>query len=145
MKVLDHGVSQSSEIFFHISSDFAVKALYCIPYVGNVECTENYQITRDYLDLFLLMFIDEGKMSITYREKNIIAVSGDIVILDCKDPHSYCAVGNLKFHFFHFNGLGSQAYFDLVTSENNYILRPSRRLMINSSYNFSDSKGRLFR
>ena len=143
MKALDRGVSQSSEIFFHIPSDFAVKALYYIPYVGNFECTENYQITRDYLDLFLLIFIDTGRMSITYRDRTIIAVAGDIVILDCKEPHSYGAVGNLKFHFSHFNGSGSQAYFDLITSENNYILRPLRRLMIDSSFEtiFQAAKG----
>ncbi|MBP2032823.1 AraC-like DNA-binding protein [Clostridium algifaecis] len=134
MKALDRGVSQSSEIFFHIPSDFAVKALYYISYVGNFECTKNYQITRNYLNLFLLIFIDDGNMTITYRKKTMIAIPGDIVILDCKEPHSYGAVGNLKFHFFHFNGSGSQPYFDLITSENSYILNPSRRLMVDSSF-----------
>lgn len=122
MHILEEGVSENSQIFFVSSSDFASRALFCLQHIGNFYCDSRYMVKRDFWETVLIMFVDEGKLSITYDEINYIAEDNDIVVLDCRRPHSYRALGDVHFHYFHFVGISTFEYIELLYRHNESIL-----------------------
>ncbi|VBB04963.1 transcription regulator hth arac- type [Lucifera butyrica] len=112
MEISDEGVLSSSNMYFLIPSEFAQNVLYYLQYAGIFDCTEDYRVQRNFLNLYLLMLIDYGEMYIEYRGQNKTVSSGNIILMDCKYQHLYKAATKLKFRWIHFSGNGSQAYCD---------------------------------
>ena len=118
MKITDVGVSSDSFMDFLLPSDFAKEALYTIDQFGHFFCNQRYRIERDYVDLYLLVYIRNGAMTVHAHGKEVIAQPGDVVLLDCHEPHHYgTAEDTLDFLWFHFNGNASRAYCDFLLQE----------------------------
>ena len=47
-------------------------------------------------------------MNVTFREKDYVAHQGDVVLLDCYEPHYYQAEDGLEFLYLHFDGSNSR-------------------------------------
>ncbi|WP_160722639.1 AraC family transcriptional regulator [Bacillus sp. USDA818B3_A] len=130
MKIIEKGVLQKSEIFFHIPSDFAKKALYCVHDSGLFYCDDKYIVERNHYNNFLIMLIRKGSMTIRYRDQEYQARKNTLVFLNCHEPHTYLASENVFFEWFHFSGIASQPYFDFLyeksgcifSIENNFVI-----------------------
>ncbi len=114
MHKLEEGILDPSEIYFLLPSDFASKNLYCLQHIGIFYCDTKYHVTHPYWESILILFIDSGALEVTYDGETFTAHSDDIVIIDCRKEHSYHAVNNLQFHYFHFTGNSSIAYINLI-------------------------------
>ncbi len=114
MHKLEEGILDPSEIYFLLPSDFASKNLYCLQHIGIFYCDTKYHVTHPYWESILILFIDSGALEVTYDGETFTAHSDDIVIIDCRNEHSYHALNNLQFHYFHFTGNSSIAYINLI-------------------------------
>lgn len=110
MKIIDNGVGTPSYMDFTIPSDFAKEALYCIPQFGHFYCGSDYDIRRDRLDLFLLVYILDGSLHVETDGRKYCAAKDQIVLLDCRMPHHYYCMDSAEFLWFHFNGSSSDPY-----------------------------------
>lgn len=114
MKIIEKGVLHKSEIFFHTPSEFAKKALYCLHDSGVFYCNDKYCVERDSYNNYLIMLIRKGSMTVRYKNQEFQATKDTLVFLNCHQPHMYRANENLIFEWFHFSGIASQHYFDLL-------------------------------
>lgn len=110
MKIMDFGVLDSSLIDFIIPSEFAKTALYYTDQFGYYHCNNNYKIERNYVDLFLLIYMCDGELFVSSKGHEITAKKEQIILLDCRYPHTYSCPSTAKFLWFHFNGASSHAY-----------------------------------
>lgn len=110
MIIVDQGVSQSSMMDFCIPSQFAKDYLYYVEQYGTFYCDRNYRVSRDFLDSFLLIFVISGTLHLETRGMTVSASDNQIILLDCRMPHTYYCLDECTFSWFHFNGNSSSAY-----------------------------------
>ena len=110
MHTLEEGILHSSEIYFLTPSAFALQTLFCIQHIGIFHCDIRYRVTHPYWESILLLFMDEGELEVTFRDQVLVAQKDDIILINCREPHSYRAIRDLSFHYFHFTGPCSLPY-----------------------------------
>lgn len=118
MKIMDSGVLDSSLLDFIIPSEFAKKALYYTDQLGYFSCNNNYKIERNYVGLFLLIYMCDGELSVSSKNHQVVAQKEQIVLLDCRYPHTYFCPSTAKFLWFHFNGSSSHLYAEQLFQQN---------------------------
>ncbi|GKU83593.1 AraC family transcriptional regulator [Niallia sp. NCCP-28] len=116
--MIEKGVLPESKMFFHMSSDFSVKALFYLIYSGTFYCTNEYVIERHNWNSYLFMHIRKGKMRIEYEDKEFIATENTFVFLNCYKPHLYRTEEDTIFDWFHFSGNASDDYFEQLFNNN---------------------------
>lgn len=121
MKIVDNGVLEPSFMDFITPSVFAKNNLYCTPQFGHFYCSRDYHIERNHLDLFLLLYIRTGSLTIEAGGKQHIATGKQIALLDCRQPHRYYCSEDTEFLWFHFNGNNSEQYVDLLYEQSDMI------------------------
>lgn len=131
----DTGIMPSSHMYLHLPSEFAKKFLYYAPYVGHFFCTPSYAVSRDNYDYYLLILIDSGKLKVRYQGESFTACARDIVLIDCKNPHSYQALESLSFRYFHFDGGSSAAFYKILTERYGHLLRSDSQIVIENAMN----------
>lgn len=114
MHRLENGVLEPSQIYFLLPSEFALRHLYCLQHIGVFCCDARYAATHAYWESILLLYVDAGVLEVAFGEERFEAKTGDVVILDCRRPHSYHAWDGVQFHYFHFTGPESLPYFELI-------------------------------
>jgi len=136
MRIQDKGVLTKSKMFLHIPSEFARSALFSAPIIGHFYCKDAYQVDRTYFEAyFLIMLIDKGEMSIRFRNLEYTACPDDVVVLDCREPHSYGAESdNTEFRYFHFVGNSSTEFFNLLFNQYGCVMRPLHQANINAAF-----------
>jgi AraC family transcriptional regulator len=112
MSSKEPGILPDSHIYLLEPSLFSQQALIYVQFSGDYHCIEPYQVNRTYLDLFILFAIDQGQLELKFRDQTLLLQEGDLCLIDCKEPHSYRAVGELRFRWIHFRGGSSQQFFD---------------------------------
>lgn len=88
------------------------QALYFYPVLcGHYFCDETYQVTRERYDNPLLIFVRSGALHVQYGGQKYRAEKGDIILLDCDQPHRYAAEQQTgaEFLYLHFDGTGAHA------------------------------------
>lgn len=114
MRIIDTGVLCNSFMEFSIPSDFARSALFYVPQFGHFFCTDGYDIRRESLGLFLLICVSDGMLTIETQGRSYMAAEGQIVLLDCRQPHRYYCTQPTEFLWFHFCGGSSAQYADYL-------------------------------
>lgn len=117
MKIVDKGVLKPSFMDFTIPSAFAKNALYYVPQYGHFYCNENYRISRDYLDLYLLIYVCKGTLNVEIGGKEYEVAENQVMLLDCHEAHKYWCRKSVDFMWFHFNGNSSRAYTQYLTEQ----------------------------
>lgn len=136
MHVLEDGILEPSQIYFLMPSEFAMQTLYCLQHIGVFFCDSRYVVTHPYWESILLLFIDSGELEVAFGNQLFEARAGDVVMIDCRMQHSYHAWDGLKFHYFHFTGIGSDGYIKRLYDLNNgAIIRNGQSPMLESAFN----------
>lgn len=136
MKSVDSGILSHSVCFSFTPSELA-KQLYFYPtWCGHYYCTDNYYIKRESYEPLLIVFVREGKFHIEYRNYNFDAEKGDIVLLDCREPHYYHAYNGLEFLYMHFDGSNAHEICQHILDESGPLIRQESNILIgNLLYN----------
>ncbi|MDO4287259.1 MAG: AraC family transcriptional regulator [Eubacteriales bacterium] len=127
------GVLPSSKMFLHLPSEFARSALLYAAYVGHYFCDQTYVVRRNQFDYFLLAVIDSGGMFFEYNQKRFEVHAGEVILLDCRQPHVYGAIGSVSFRYIYFRGGSSEIYYKLLAGEKGYFKQPVRSIEIQSA------------
>lgn len=104
MKSVDPGILEKSSCFSFTPSGIAKQMLFYPTWCGHYYCTERYFMHRQSYPALLVVYVRSGVMRITYRHKDYRAHKGDVVLLDCYEPHYYQAENGLEFLYMHFDG-----------------------------------------
>ncbi|MGM9630046.1 helix-turn-helix domain-containing protein [Butyricicoccus sp.] len=100
------------------------QALYFYPVLcGHYFCDRAYQVSRDRYDNPLLLFIRSGVLRVQYGGRKYRAEKGDIVLLDCDQPHCYTAEEAVEFLYLHFDGIGAHALAHAIAEESPLLRR----------------------
>lgn len=135
MHILEDGVLEPSQIYFLMPSEFALQTLYCLQHIGVFYCDSRYVVTHPYWESILMLFVDEGELEVAFGAELFTARKNDIVIIDCRKQHSYHAWDGLKFHYFHFTGVGSEQYIDrLYRLNSGAVIRDGQSAMLESAF-----------
>lgn len=104
MKSVDPGILDQSICFSFTPSAMAKKLLFYPTWCGHYYCTDRYFMRRDTYPPLLLIYVRIGILRVFYRGKDYRAHQGDVVLLDCQEPHYYQAEDGLEFLYIHFDG-----------------------------------------
>lgn len=103
----EKGVLPGSHYFFFTPSEnFKAHYYYMLVY-GKFICDSMYKIVRKGGVSPLVFYIEEGELCLNYRDSKTTAHKGDVVLIDCADPHAYHCPSHCEFLFFHFDGANS--------------------------------------
>lgn len=66
-------VLEPSLMDFILPFNFAKQALYYAPQFGHFYCDSHYKIDRQFVDLYLLVYVCDGELNVNSRGQHIIA------------------------------------------------------------------------
>ena len=90
-------------------SEWAENNLLFLQWYGYFSCDERYEVEREYYNSQLIMYTVGGAGKVKTNAGEFVCRPGDIVLIDCREPHSYCTLDrSWEFYWFHFSG--SRAY-----------------------------------
>lgn len=122
MRSQEAKVSPASDYYVYAPSALAAR-LYLYPTsVGYFYYEAGYRIRRNRFDSFLIMYISKGTCSISIPEKSFMARTGQFVLLDCYQPHSYGSPKPWDALWLHFDGRLARDYFEEIISSYGYVL-----------------------
>ncbi len=108
MKIADPGILEKSSCFFFEPSPLSKQLFFYPTWLGRYYCTSRYYIKRDRYQYMLLIYVSAGKFYCEYRGESYEAERGDILLLDCNEPHYYHARDGLEFSYIHYDGSNAQ-------------------------------------
>ena len=130
MPYTEVGILSKSASFPITPSDLAKQLFFYPTWCGHYYCNENYYIQRNYFPQLLIMFVREGIFHIKYRNHSYDAIKGDVILLDCHEPHYYGAADGLEFLFLHFDGSNSHAICQYILERSGPIIRQESNVLI---------------
>ncbi len=111
-----------SEIFFHSPTPFAREAFLYPLCLGHYLCGEDYEVDRKRFDSYLLMYIVKGEGYVVTPQEAYSFQAHQAILIDCRKPHRYGALGSLEFYWMHFDGLCGEKYMEYLQSANHFPL-----------------------
>ena len=127
------GVLPASRTFLHLPSEFARSALLYAAYVGHYFCDHTYTVHRNRFDYYMLAVVDSGRMFFRYNSARFEVHAGEVILLDCRRPHTYGALEDVSFRYIYFRGGSSDAYYRLLAGADGYFTRPARSVEMQSA------------
>lgn len=112
------GTCNGSDLYFQSPSEQARSMLFYMTSCGYYYTDKDYRIDRSrYPDArYLLMYIRSGHLSVTANNRTIIAHRGQLIVLDCAQPHQYHTTDHTEFVWMHLDVSNSPQLFEQVCS-----------------------------
>lgn len=122
MYTIEQGVLDNSYLHFNSPSNTAKSLFYYINSVGHFYCDNNYIVSRQKFDSFLIMYVVKGEGSLTINNKSKIIKENDVILINCYEPHGYETSTSLETLWLHFDGNVSVDYFNLIKQDNTHVI-----------------------
>ncbi|MGN0277546.1 MAG: helix-turn-helix domain-containing protein [Hominisplanchenecus sp.] len=138
MYTQERKVSSESDYYIYSPSTLARK-LYLYPVsVGRFLYEPGYQISRNRFDSFLIMHLVRGSCKILADGQPYTAKSGEFVLLDCYQSHSYGSPDTWEALWMHFDGPLAGIFFQEIIARSGCVLTPentqSVRILLDKIY-----------
>ena len=114
MKYSGKGIYPNSEIYFHSVSPNARRSLYYPLLAGHFYCGPEYRVQRARYDSFLLLLVVSGNMVLIQNGHRSVASAGELLLMDCYEPHEYFAESDTESLWVHFDGDKSRQWFSEI-------------------------------
>ena len=111
------GTCSGSDLYFQTPSVSAQHLLYYMTSCGYYYTDYDYRIERQDYFSYLVCYISEGRLSVTSGGRTMVAVPGQIVFLNCHEPHEYHTIGNSEFVWIHLDGVNTGDFFKQVEQQ----------------------------
>lgn len=110
------GTCTGSDLYFQTPSEQARSMLFYMTSCGYYYTDADYQIDRPhYPDArYLLIYIRSGQLSVTVNNRTMTARRGQLVLLDCSQPHKYHTIEHAEFVWLHLDGCNCPQLFEQV-------------------------------
>lgn len=115
---VEPGLKNKKRLHFYESSDIAKKIYYYALWGGDYTVDVPYSIERNYMNSFILFWIQSGTIHFHYMDQSFSASANEIVLLDCKEKHHYYVKGETNFQFLHFSGKQAQEFYHELYNKN---------------------------
>jgi len=135
MKSVDIGVLPNSICFSFTPPEIARQLYFYPTWCGHYFCTSRYYMRRDSYPPLLVIYVRKGSLYVEYRGEGKLAQEGDVVLLDCSEPHYYHAEDNLEFLYMHYDGSNAHEITQHIISLHGWLMRKEE----------TDAEGRLIR
>lgn len=116
MRPIDTGCYPTSEVFFYTPGDQAKRTFFYPLCAGHYFCDSTYQVQRNNYDSFLLIYVKKGSGYLTIQNKTHPFHAGDLVSVDCYQPHIYGTTKDSEILWVHFDGSTSREYIQMLHS-----------------------------
>lgn len=107
-------ISPESEYFIYSPSQIALDIFLYPLQCGLFSYRPGYSIYRESFDSFLLMYIQNGEMDLLLNGKRFHASTGDFVLIDCYNPHSYSTKTGCECLWCHYDGNTARGYYNYI-------------------------------
>ncbi|MTI65087.1 MAG: AraC family transcriptional regulator [Firmicutes bacterium] len=107
--------NKTTKIYTHNSSPFAKENLFYSELAGEYFGISDYEIKRDYYNSLLVLFIEEGELTVNIDKESFSVGKNDIAFIDCKTPHHYYSKDPISFKWVHIQGNSVFAYSELLS------------------------------
>jgi AraC family transcriptional regulator len=125
MKSNEPLVMPQSDIFFYNPSPQAQKMFFYPICLGHYYYEPNYRLIRNSYDSFLIMYIIHGECTIVTADEQYTASSGQLIFIDCYQPHEYSSTKGWECLWIHFDGPLAREYYNaIITSPGPVIYLP---------------------
>lgn len=138
----DKGVLKPSKMFVHSQSKLAIESLMYIMYSGKFFVNNKYRIERNNWNSYLVMFVEQGEMHVKVEKEVYKLFSGDLILLNCYEPHLYYAKKSSSFKWFHFTGTSSHYYFSHLKQKGNLLFENLSKSIIENLVNLILKEGK---
>lgn len=128
-----NGILPTSEIFMHMPSEFACTALIYVTYAAYFFCDRNFFVSQKEMKQYLLCYVEQGSLTVTYQEQESKVQKGELMLLDCRKPFSYRGEHDVSFRHIYFNGANSGAYLRLLSDGEGILVRSVRSVEVQSA------------
>lgn len=128
---LDPTYYEDSSVHYFVPKPASRETLLYYPVsVGYFDCKPSYGLQRNVFSSYLLLVMLTGSLSYQTRRSRGIARAGQVLLLDCNDPHAYAAQGKCSFTFLHFAGAQSkELYEEIERTVGNLIHMPDPNML----------------
>lgn len=109
------GVMTGSEYFYHEISETTLLLHYYIAMCGHYYCETGYRVRGQQVDRILIMYVEQGELSVDYQGKHYIAPSGSVILLDRNEPHHYYVERYCEFYWMNIGGCNSSQLCSYLT------------------------------
>jgi len=116
MKSCEEFVAPESDYFIYSPSRLALDMFLYPLQCGVFSYLPGYSLTRESFDSFLLMYIRQGELSLTFEGSTQRVTSGCFVLLDCHKLHSYSTDKGWECIWCHFDGITARSYYNCAVS-----------------------------
>ncbi|MFR4415604.1 MAG: AraC family ligand binding domain-containing protein [Butyricicoccus sp.] len=130
MQSVDPGIRSESVCFPFTPSQAARELLFYPTWCGHYYCTANYSMKRDSYPPLLIAYIRKGCFRVEYRGEFHVAEAGDVLLLDCIEPHYYHAEDGLEFVYMHFEGSNARELCRRITDRHGWLIRRDTNTLI---------------
>lgn len=130
MKTNEAGLLPQSMCFSFTPSEIAKKLYYYPTWCGHYYCNKNYFINRKTFPSVLVAFVCKGTFQIEYRQEAFEANRGDVILLDCNEPHYYHAKDDLEFLYMNFSGCNAHEISQHIIDEKGALIRQQNNILI---------------
>lgn len=102
---------EKSQNYFHTPTPIARKTFLYPLCLGHYWCDQNYHVSRNSYDSYLLMLIKTGSGYAGTDQEQVSLSPGQAMLLNCYQPHSYGTFSHMEFYWIHFDGPQASEYF----------------------------------
>jgi len=86
---------------------------------GEFYSKDSYMTEREGLESYLIVYLFDGEINLTYRNKEYLMSPGSAFFIDCKDHYLTYSNGSIHLAFVHFNSENATRYFEHFYELNN--------------------------
>lgn len=130
MKSVDPGILSHSVCFPLTPSSTTKQLLFYPTWCGHYYCTSNYFMKRNSYPPLLVAYVRRGIFKVEYRGEHKVAKQGDVLLLDCSEPHYYHAEDGLEFLYMHFDGLNAHEMCHYIIDLHGWLIQRETNVMI---------------
>ncbi|SKC77126.1 helix-turn-helix transcriptional regulator [Maledivibacter halophilus] len=110
-----NNTNDTTKIYTHNSAPFAKENLFYVELAGEYFGVSDYKIERDYYNSLLIMFIEEGELTVIIDGETFLVGKDDFGFIDCRTPHCYYSKEPISFKWIHIQGNSVFAYSELLS------------------------------
>lgn len=114
MYIPEKGILPNSNIYFNTPNNLVQSMFFYVFSAGDFSCDENYYVKRENFNRYLIIYIKKGEGFIEFRGREYAAKEGDVVLIDCCQPHVYYTKSGWEIQWVHFAGNISSQLFELI-------------------------------
>ena len=108
----------------------ARELFYYMPWCGHFFCDSRYRYERKHYPYCLLVYVQAGVFHFDYRNRHFDAQAGEVVLLDCTEPHCYYGSDGLEFYYIHFDGVNSHALCQYILERDGALIQSGSNHLI---------------